>query len=67
MFYVIINESRNGATENNNSRRDFMSNQGINVFSVLDTKSTTPEKMTALNILLWEKLATRMLGLPNAD
>jgi hypothetical protein len=53
--------------ENNNSRRDFMSNQGNNVFSVLDTKSTTPEKMTALNILLWEKLATRMLGLPNAD
>lgn len=43
-----------------------MSNQSITISSVLDSKSTTPEKKNAQNIMLWESLVIQMLNLPHA-
>jgi hypothetical protein len=43
-----------------------MGNQMITIRSILDSKSTTPEKKNAQNILLWESLVIQMLNLPHA-
>ena len=35
-----------------------------NIFSVFDSKSMTPERRDALNLLYWQQLVTELLNLP---
>ena len=65
-FCVIIHQSRKEPSKNNNPRRMTMSNPSTTITSVLDSKSTNPEKKNSLNILLWESLVIQMLNLPHA-